>query len=158
MLKQMKPKFGPGDWFAVPLSDGTWAAGRIARRGGPTLVGYFFGPRRREVPTLAEVASLRPEDAVYVRKFGYLGLREGEWPILGGAEEFDRASWPMPMFGMHDVRGEYWGLIYDENRPSALLRQVRITAEEFTKVPSAGAAGDIFVAEWLDSILPPVDD
>ena len=105
----MKPKFGPGDWFAVPLPDGTWAVGRIARRGGPILFGYFFGPRRRQVPTLTEVASLRPEDAAYVTRFGYLGLREGEWPILG-AEDFDRSAWPMPMVGMHDLRGNCWGL------------------------------------------------
>jgi hypothetical protein len=63
-----------GDWFATPLSDRDYAVGLIAR-GNPPCVprGDFFGPQRRDIPTLDEVASLRPSDAVLVRKWGILG-------------------------------------------------------------------------------------
>jgi hypothetical protein len=47
-----------GDGFAVPLRDGGYAIGVVARmdRKGSVL-GYFFGPRYDEPPKLAEVAS-----------------------------------------------------------------------------------------------------
>jgi hypothetical protein len=132
--------------------------GRIARRNGPVLLGYFFGPRREQVPTLAEVISLRAKDAFWVQKFGYLGLREGEWPILGGSDDFDPAAWPMPRFGMHDLRGDYWGIDYPEDKPNTPWRRVQITEEEYAKLPSEGSAGDGYVSEWLDLNLPPLVD
>jgi hypothetical protein len=153
----VKPKFRAGDWFTVPLVDGTWAVGRIGRRNGPVLLGYFFGPRRPHLPSLEDVESLRAENADWVHTFGYLGLREGEWPILGGSDDFDPTAWPMPMFGMHDLRGEYWGIYYPEDKPNTNFCRKPITAEEFASLPKLGTAGDRFVCEWLDSILPPLE-
>jgi len=43
-----EPSYSEGDWFAVPLRGGGFAAGVIARampRKEGVLLGYFFGPR-----------------------------------------------------------------------------------------------------------------
>jgi hypothetical protein len=73
-----KVQYREGDWFAVPLRGGGFGLGLIARANpGGVLLGYFFGPLRSEVPKLEDVASLRPGDAVLVRKFGHLGIVGG---------------------------------------------------------------------------------
>jgi hypothetical protein len=151
-------KFGAGDWFAVPLPDGNWVVGRIARRGGPALLGYFFGPRRAELPALAELKSLHAADAVWVTKFSYLGLRDGEWPILHGAEDFDSTAWPMPMFPVRGPDGSYEAMFYPEDKPGTQPILVSVTKEVFERLPKGGAAGSKYVENWLDRILPPLDN
>ena len=79
------PTYGEGDWFAVPLREGGFAAGVVARANPKAvLLGYFFGPRRAAVPSVEEVSRLRPDDAVLVGKFGpkQPGSRSGVERIL----------------------------------------------------------------------------
>jgi hypothetical protein len=70
-------RYAPGDWYAIPLLEGGFAAGIVARAKSPALFGYFFGPRRRTVPTLEQVSGLTPEQAVLVGTFGHLGIVTG---------------------------------------------------------------------------------
>src|SRR5258708_37088132 len=97
-MARRKVRYRAGDWFAVPLRDTTWAAGRTARASGPILLSYFFGPRHETQPTLSDIEDLRTTDAAYITQCGDLGLFTGEWPLLGGHEQFDPASWPVPAF------------------------------------------------------------
>jgi len=85
-----------GDWIAVPLRGGGYATGVIARMKGMQLFGYFFGPKRDDVPQLGELSGLGPDDAVLVGAFGGLGLKGGDWPVLGRFGNWDRADWPFP--------------------------------------------------------------
>ena len=138
-----------GDWFAVPLRDGGWAAGRVARmpprpKRGIHLLGYFFGPRRDRVPTLDEIMGLEPEAAISVERFHDLGLVEGRWPVLGGggpgwAGERDR--WPMPAFGFHvETLGRYYRREYPDDPRQPMLCQVRTTPEAYARLPRDGFA------------------
>jgi hypothetical protein len=55
-MGSQKINYREGDWFAVPLRDGGYAVGLVARmdnRGG--VLGYFFGPRRDDVPSPSDV-------------------------------------------------------------------------------------------------------
>src|SRR4051812_2435383 len=114
----MATKYRIGDWIAVPLPDGTWAMGRIARGKRGILLGYFFGPRRRTVPRLDELQHLRADAAEYVTAFGDMGLRKEEWPVLGGHEDFDPTAWPMPGFRGGFSKGQYWRIEYADDNPS----------------------------------------
>jgi hypothetical protein len=138
-----------GDWFAVPLRDGGWAVGRVARMPPPPkrgihLLGYFFGPRREGVPTLDEVAGLAPEGAISVERFSDLGLVEGRWPVIGGAgPEWagERDRWSMPAFGFHDdTLGRYFRREYGDDPRQPMLRQVRTTPEAYARLPRDGFA------------------
>ncbi len=61
-----KLPYREGDWFAVPLQDGDYAVGLVARcpRGGKVFLGYFFGPRRKRMPNLKDLQGLTAEDAL----------------------------------------------------------------------------------------------
>ncbi|GAB3682864.1 hypothetical protein GCM10028814_20400 [Angustibacter aerolatus] len=56
-----RQRYGPGSWFAVPLRTEGFAVGLVAR--GPRrlgVCGYFFGPRRADVPEAHELSGLTP--------------------------------------------------------------------------------------------------
>jgi hypothetical protein len=113
-----------GDWFVVPLREGGYAIGVVARAHGGVLLGHFFGPRHDSLPSLAEAAGLTAADAIVVRKFGHLGLKQGKWPILGRLEEWNRADWPMPVFVRHEEStGRSLRVFYDDNDPALCLHE-----------------------------------
>lgn len=144
-----------GDWFAVPLREGGYAVGIVARanRDG-VLLGYFFGPRRDDVPTLDDVRDLKPQDAVVVGKFGHLGLTQGKWVNLGRLEDWDRTDWPMPVFVRYEeLTGRSFRAFYDDNDPNRLLREEQVppgTAEHGPKDSMMGAG---FVEKTLTRAL-----
>jgi hypothetical protein len=137
------PSCREGDWFAVPLREGGFAIGVVARANPKgVLLGYFFGPRRPETPELEDVANLKPEDAVLVRKFGYLGLIRGEWPILGQLDGWDRTEWPMPVsFRYEELTGRHFHVFYDADDPNKLLRETEIEPTAAEQEPKDGLLG-----------------
>jgi len=141
------PKYQEGDWFAVPLREGGFAIGVVARSNPKAaLLGYFFGPRRYEAPQLEEAASLRPEDAVLVGKFGHLGLPQGKWPILGQLNGWDRTKWPMPVFVRYEeLTGRTFQVFYDADDPAKLLGEKQVESAATGQNPEDGLMGAGYV-------------
>lgn len=94
-----KLPYAEGSVFLVPLRNGWFARGVVARAGpnGKVLFGYFFGPQL-ETRSAATASDLKPEDAILRVQFGDLGLMNGEWPVIGQIPAWDRSSWSMPSF------------------------------------------------------------
>lgn len=139
-----RQSYREGVWFGVPLRDGGFGVGLIARMDpqGAVLLGYFFEPRRTSVPELREVENYEPSDSVMVRRFGSLELQRGGWPIIGSSPDWDRARWPMPVFGRlveHD--GVAWRVEYPDENPNATPRETRIRVEEYNRLPDDGLLG-----------------
>jgi len=150
----MRPRFAEGDWFAVPLEQGGWAIGRIARLKKSILLGYFFGPRRDVLPAQPDLEVLRPADAIYVHRFGYLGLRAGDWPVLGGHENWSRTDWPMPAFRRREPSGNrMWRVEYDDHDPNRVTAERRIVDAEFACLPDDGLAGSGYIEGILSKML-----
>ena len=119
-----RKNYKEGDFFAVPLRTGGFAVGVVARKGtGSIIFGYFFGPRRENVPTLDEVQNLTPEQAVDALRFSYLGLVQEEWPIIGRAENWNSSDWPLPLFVRFSGGGpdEIVLVQYDEKKLAAAI-------------------------------------
>ena len=141
------PTYGEGDWFAVPLREGGFAAGVVARANPKAaLLGYFFGPRRPETPGLEDVANLRPGDAVLVGRFGHLGIAQGKWPILGRLDGWDRTKWPMPVFVRYEeLTGRCLHVFYDADDPGKLIREEQIESGAAEQEPKDGLMGAGYV-------------
>lgn len=150
-------KFREGDWFAVPLPGGGYAVGVIARSNPrAALLGYFFGPRRAEVPSIASATGLTARDAVLVGRFSYLSIRRGEWPLLGQQPGWDRVEWPMPVMIRHEeITGRVLRVYYDDDDPGKRLKDVPVPPGEDTSGPEDGLMGAGFVEERLARLLPP---
>jgi hypothetical protein len=121
-----KLPYHEGSWFAVPLRDGEYAVGLVARMAprGRTILAYLFGPKRKTVPKMADVASLQPKDAIKCLQIGDLCMMNGEWPIIGESHLWERKAWPMPSFVRRDdLSKRAWRSIYSDSDPSKLERE-----------------------------------
>lgn len=102
----MQPHLREGQFFLLPLGKGSgqYAVGLVARvpRRGGVLLGYFFGPRRREPPGPEWLNGLQASNAVFACRFKDTPLFRGEWRSLSVREPFDRAAWPVPAFHRFD--------------------------------------------------------
>jgi len=116
-----KLPYREGTWFAVPLEDGGYAIGRVARatNKGKVILCYFFGSRHGSLPTIADVEDLQPNNAIGVWTIGDLSLMRKEWPILGETTNWYRSEWPMPVFvRVHPLTGKRRRIYYSDDDPN----------------------------------------
>jgi len=121
----MKQVYQEGTWFAIPLIDGGYATGLIARLspGGKALV-YLFGPRLAQFPELDALARLQPHDALKVLRVGDMALASGRWQVLGHTQDFVHAAWPVPQFLRRiDSLRRAWRVTYADMDPSRSERE-----------------------------------
>ena len=144
--------YAEGDWFGVPLADGRWAVGRVARmhRTGKILFAYCFGPYR-DLPDLPELDQLHPSRAVLIRKVGDIGLQEGRWPILGRGT-WVRDDWPLvPLRNVDPILGRVRRVEYAEGD---LLTSVwRVVDDPMTDAPADGLDGHLALEIRLSKLL-----
>jgi immunity protein 26 of polymorphic toxin system/regulator of ribonuclease activity B len=150
-----------GDWFLIPLGDGTYAVGLAARVNGDGLVlGYFFGPPRQTPPRLEDLATLTSKDAIKVGFFGDLSLFRGDWPVLGHLATWDQTPWPVPAFGRHnEFTNESWRVEYEDGSFDAPAREEVISFEECALLPrdvvSGAGAIEVVLADLLGVVPGP---
>lgn len=118
-----------GSWFAVPLPGGGYAAGLVARTTstGRIIMAYMFGPKRAVLPTLDDLAPLRPSDALLRLRTGDMGLLNERWSVIGDAPGWQREEWPMPAFiRRNDGLKRAWRVTYVDSDPAKLEREESI--------------------------------
>ncbi|SFK49540.1 hypothetical protein SAMN05216467_3606 [Cellulomonas sp. KH9] len=151
MVRVSAAAYRVGDWFAIPLADGTFAPGRVVFHTPPQgVLGYVFAPRPT-LPTRAELADLEPGDALLAQRFS--GLHIGDpWPLLGGAGDVDRSRWKTPEFET-DLRD-----VYPEGREVRVdlvddqLRRVHFfhaPLSELGRRQYGGVMGAVALERWL---------
>ena len=99
----MKRPYREGDWFAIPLGDGRFAAGIVTHGTRKAIFGSFFGPARSAIPQLEDLAALRPADALWSGRFSDRAIVQQRWPVIGAQPGFVRtecdAAQPAPPAG-----------------------------------------------------------
>jgi hypothetical protein len=140
-----------GDWFVIPLADGTFAPGRVLVHQPPQgVLGYVFAPQAT-MPTLKDVSDLEPGDALMAQDFS--GMHIGDsWPLLGGADSFDRRMWKTPEFET-DLRHAFpegrevrVDLVDDELRR---IHSFHAPLSELGKRQRGGAMGAVALEHWV---------
>lgn len=135
----MKVSYSEGTFFAIPLRNGGFGVGLIARatsEGGVILV-YLFGPRRAAVPAVDEVIDLQPSSAVKVARIGDLNLIRGKWPVIGRSLNWRRQLWGMPKFvRIDELSHRAWSVQYSDDDPN------RVLSEEPVPFDSSGLERD----------------
>lgn len=150
-------KYAEGDWFAVPLLSGNFAAGVVARaaRKGGILLGYFFGPAKTRIPSIQELAKHTPNTAALIAIFGDMGLIRGEWPMIGRTPDWDRAAWPLPVFARVDVvdPSVAFCVEYSPDDPATVIREYRCKPTDVANYPVDRLMGHGSVANTLNDLL-----
>jgi len=89
----VKRPYREGDWFAMPLGDGRFAAGIVTHGTRKAIYGFFFGPARAAVPRVLDLAALRPADALWSGWFSDRAIVQQRWPVIGAQPGFVRSDW-----------------------------------------------------------------
>ena len=157
MSKKVLP-YKEGDWFAIPLVDGCYCLGLIARIGtrGGIVLGYFFGPCHSGLPVTGNTLMLQPVDAILVCQFCNPALISGEWPVISRSNEWRREDWPQPAFSHVDAADEAkaYKREYPDNNPSDLfVRETPISIEEARRLPQDGLYGHLALKSKLTKLL-----
>jgi hypothetical protein len=152
LKKPKRTRLREGDWFAVPIDQEGFVLGLAARYKMGHILGYFFGPVRREPPNMLDSVGLRPDRAFAVRRFVDYPLVHGEWPILGHQDGWDRSMWPVPQFAFVDpIKGSRQLRTYDDDAITWL------TTEPYTGdisgLPYDGLDGEIALVHTLRRAL-----
>lgn len=154
-MPKIKINYKAGTCFAVPLDDGGFAYGIVARLNGKGIVlGYFFAPRVSGVEKSIDIAGFSANDAVFICRFGDLGLIKNEWIIINELPDWNPAEWPIPPFFKLDAVDPTQAYLeyYDDNL--ARLREEKVSPELKDKYPRDGLYGYGAVEKALNHILP----
>ena len=131
-----KINYGEGARFFVPLQDGGFARGIVARLDGRgQIFAYFFGPRLSHPADSFD--DLRAQDAILSGLCGDLGLLRGVWPRAGEPEAWERRDWPLPaLYREDESQRQAWLSRYDENSLSFICETpVEFRAKQFVDYP-----------------------
>jgi hypothetical protein len=143
----MNLPYSEGSVFLVPLRNGGYARGVVARagRGGKILFGYFFGPRVESTDTVV-LEDLAPRKTVLKVRFGDLGLIKGKWPIRGRVPNWDRAEWPMPDFVRREpISNRVWLVRYSDADPARVIAEERADPARPLATDSLSGSGSVEV-------------
>ena len=146
-----KLPYKEGTWFGVPLEEGGYAVGRVARHSpkGMIILAYFFGPKRDRLPSVEEVEELSPSNAAEVCRVGDLGLINGDWPIIGDSPNWARDKWPIPSFTRRDdFTKTAWRVSYSDDDPNVVLSDDRIPFH-----PDVPTTDGLFGAQAAEIVL-----
>jgi Immunity protein 26 len=141
LSKPMKLPYSEGSMFLVPLRNGGYARGIVARAGktGKIVFGYFFGPRLITQEG-AGVHDLTPERSILRCMFGDLGLINGEWIAVGQLPNWNRSAWPMPDFVRRDELSNTALLVrYNDHDPTQVEEECGI--DSGTDLPADSISG-----------------
>lgn len=141
-----KPPYALGDWFAIPLGDGSFLPARVARWDGRnTIAAYLFAPAVTAPPPLSMLQGVTAAGAFSYIILSDLGLRRGEWPVIGGAGDFVGRDWPIGEFErVIDVPGReavHEAVRYADDNPNHALSVRRLSHAEWDRLPIDGLSG-----------------
>ena len=96
-MASKKRRLQVGDWFRLPLPDGSDAVGHCVQvaGGGAFMLAYFFYPMDRSQEQ--GWRSLEPAEALTAVVCGGLGVTTGEWEVIDHTD-VDPTAWPVPEF------------------------------------------------------------
>lgn len=155
--KRYKIYYSEGDCFAVPLLDGGFARGVVARmdrKGG--VLGYFYGPKFMTLDNVHIDSDIVPDQAIEVRLFGDLGLVTDEWKVIGKLVPWIRENWPIPIYGFVEPLLKKWGELRYISEKTLLLSlafKVRVSVEEASKYPASGLSNAKAIESRLTKLL-----
>lgn len=151
-MRKKKIKVKEGDIFTVPLVQGGYGIGLIARRHKTSSLGYFFDKIYPSPPEALNIADINNWKVALIGQFSAIGIEEGEWPLLNTNFAFIREQWPIPVLKMQEpISEKYFAVIYDDT----LFNEERhlITKEEADKLFGHGVYGYVALEKKLSSIL-----
>ena len=147
-----------GQGLCIPLNDGTFALGIIARENpNKAILGYFLPRRFAQKPT-SVTADFRL-DLYWIHIFGIPRTGKKDWETIPLAGVWDRDRWPVPPFSAYSEEDDMASLFYyNDTDLLTPVRTERCSPEVAKRYFQHSVANAAFIEDWLNMYLPPLDD
>jgi Immunity protein 26 len=149
-----KLKLKEGNVFAIPLLQGGYCIGLVAREYKTIRLGYFFNKvySRSSLPDEVMEDEIDKNGIILIRKFSINGLKDSGWRLLNRGFIFNKEQWPIPVFKMQEPLTEkYYAVFYDETLISE--RRSLISATEAHRLYNHGLSGYAALEKQLNALL-----
>ena len=81
--------------------------------------------------------TLRHYEQMLVQRFGHLGLKQGNWPVIGRTDGWVTSDWPMPVFVRYEeLTGRSFNVRYNTDDPNHLVSEVQVPSGVSEQGPS----------------------
>jgi Immunity protein 26 len=117
-------KFVMGDYFAIPLSSGEFAYGRILGKDGAGSVIEVYRFRTRNQLPVGQLKTQAKDSLLQTHVNGLLSFRSGRWPILGH-DDLPKKH-PMPSFRLGSPFSVWLIACGDQQRPASVEEVLRL--------------------------------
>jgi hypothetical protein len=158
--KRFKINYSEGDCFLVPLKNGGYARGVVARLNGKGKVcSFFFLPRYEHITDAIIDDYLTPANSLYVSFHSDSGfIVDNRWKVFGKISPWVRDDWHLPVFGftntLLDERGE---LRYYDDKTLEKINEETVSVEKVANLPEDGAAGSGYIEGRLAIIIKDIE-
>ena len=147
-------KLQEGDIICIPIKE-KFVLCLVTRISNlKTPLGYFYNGVFDNVPDLSMTLNLEFKNPIYIREFGFQGLKSGKWKIIGRYPNFKREFFPLPRFIRHVPPFKPILVQYDENLNE--LESTPIKDEDLKKyagLPETGLGGAGYIEKKLEMLL-----
>jgi Immunity protein 26 len=157
MSKWTQSPLNEGNLFLVPLGNGSYSLGLIARLKEETgsVLGFFFNAVHNPVTSVDHLLQQKPQDAIAVMKFGYGALRDNVWKVIGPLSSWKREDWEVTTFSYsNDILKKFEKREYDSNDPfHKVVNIIKVKPEELKGIPKDSTFSPVAVVNELNSVL-----
>lgn len=149
----MKQKKIEGSIFLVPLLNGGYTLGLVARHYKHGTLFYFFKEKYATKIEKIPIEAIRKDNILWVKQGGDGAFIKHTWPILGVLPKWDKDEWPIPVFKTKDILKGFPIAVFLDERLEEIDRK-RITEKEAKQIKwKNGIAGTGYIEEELSELL-----
>ena len=150
-----KIKYQEGDVIAVPLQNGGYATGLVARTNSKGVVfGYFFGPKLNAISDISVNSKFQPEDAILVSQFGDNSVHGKSWSIVGNLPNYSPDIWKLPFFYRQAMGDNYYTITeYNDQLDCIKEWKVQLDDPSLKNMLSDGLMGSVLLQIKLTRLL-----
>jgi hypothetical protein len=141
-----------GKVFVVPLKNGGFSIGLVARQDKNILLGYFFNTYFFEKPITVKDLIINKSNICLICLFSILGLKNNEWTVIGSLPDWNKDEWAVPMFKQKDpLLDIYYAINYDDSLNE--ISKIKMSKEDANKLYNGGIYGYGIVESILTKII-----
>jgi len=141
-----------GDLFKLPMVKDYFVIGLIVRIKGMLMYAVFFDGKDESI---LEITGFDPlnEKIILRRICSALGLKNGDWKILGKTTKWNKKDWPIPLFRRKDLISGNYSLIKYNDELKEISETVAKANEKLDHYPEDGVAGYGLIEKQLAKLL-----
>ena len=141
-----------GKLFVVPLKDGGFSVGLVARQDKSILLGYFFDTYFSEKPSNVDDFNFDKNNVCLICLFGIVGLKSNEWTVIGDLPNWDKQEWLVPTFKQKDpLLNIYYAITYDDDLNE--VSRIKISEDDAKTLFNSGVHGSGVVESILSKLF-----